>query len=210
MGRGISRVDTARVQQHAIVIDAASGALYFKGRRTPRALPHTVARARAMRARGDRTAPLLTSGARLNLVIDMSMREMRIELLGEATEGGGPLLQHVVESSLEVDELPSEVAVCVALGPGRGPSAARLVGSMLEPVHTHDHSKTVKDLWDSSNVQRPLCIHESGGSPRGLHTGAASRRLQQLAGHNAALAEAFAVSFEMASDAAGWGGGWGG
>lgn len=61
------------------------------------------------------------SGARLNVVIDMQIRELTIELLD--TKG-------TIASSITVEGIPGEVAVAVSFGPGR--HAVRLVGNETE------------------------------------------------------------------------------
>ena len=103
------------------VIDATNGALHFKGSRTLLAPP----RERVMR-RGEARTPLLKSGSRLNVIVNMATREMHIELLAPNSNDPWAL------STLEVQGLPHEVAVCVGLGPSKGESVVRLAGCKTE------------------------------------------------------------------------------
>ena len=133
--------------RHAIVVDADSGRLHFKGRETRMILPRA-------RSRCGTKGPVLFSGCRLNVIVDMQRREMHLEQLSDSSHAEGP---SGVESKVEVELLPAEVAVGVSLGPprdGGNPSRVRLVGASHEPPDVHSYGKTVKDLWDEDNVVR--------------------------------------------------------
>ena len=170
--------------RHAILVDAASGVLHFKGRVSPLALP--PARVMCV-ASGERRPPRLRSGSRVNLIVNMGRRELTVELLKDDGRGGVE-----VAANLEIDGLPAEVAVAIGLGPSSGESRVRLAGSTLAPADVaEDYGKTMKDLWDQSNVQ-PLLP-----SPRG------NRKM--MAGVDPAVAEQMAIAAEMAEEGAGWG-----
>ena len=116
---------------------------------------------------GRRDQPVLFGGCRLNVVVDMSVREMHVELLSDSVHAEGPT---GVESKVEVELLPAEVAVSVSLGSPRKPGQAsrvRLVGASHDPPEVHSLGKTVKDLWDEDNVVKlPLHLQKSGGHGR--------------------------------------------
>mmetsp|Transcript_15913 Transcript_15913/g.43172 ORF Transcript_15913/g.43172 Transcript_15913/m.43172 type:complete len:184 (-) Transcript_15913:417-968(-) len=93
------------------------------------------------------------SGARLNVVIDMQIRELTIELLD--TKG-------TIASSITVEGIPGEVAVAVSFGPGR--HAVRLVGNETEKPAMKLLGKLRKDLWDDENVIAPMALNVKKGS----------------------------------------------
>jgi hypothetical protein len=132
--------------RHAIVIDSVTGALRVKGASTPLALP----RERVLRP-GEARSPVLGSGSRLNVILNMATREMTIELLKSHSADPWAV------STLEVEKLPHEVCICVGLGPCGGESVVRMVGCKTQPADVRaDFGKTLLDLWDESNVVTPL------------------------------------------------------
>jgi len=128
----------------AVVLDVSTGRFTYKGAKTS-----FVARK-------------LTSGARLQLIIDMQTREMTTELLGERGE---------VISSLSVEGLPGEVALAVSFGPGK--QAVRLAESATEKPELELKGKMSKDLWDDENVIEPLPLNVKKNEPSQLKAKAA-------------------------------------
>ena len=105
----------------------------------------------------------LESGARLQLTIDMSSREITYELF----DPGDPSR---VLSSLSVEGIPAECALAVCFGPG-GEQRVKIVGTSIEKA-VDDRGKMVKDLWDEENVVPPLKVNErSFGGQDGLTHG---------------------------------------
>ena len=156
--------------RHAIVLDAVSGGLYVKGARTPMALP----RERVLRPGEERT-PILGSGSRLNIILNMATREMTVELLPSNSSSPWAV------STLEVENLPHEVALAVGLGPSRTESSVQIVGCKCQPADVRaDYGKTVKDLWDESNVIKPL-HHRGRNLERGSVTATLADALTQEA-----------------------------
>ena len=114
----------------------------------------------------------LESGARLQLTVDMSSREITYELFD-------PEDPSRVLSSLSVEGIPAECALAVCFGPG-GEQRVKIVGTSIEKA-VDDRGKMVKDLWDEENVVPPLKVNErSFGGQDGLTHG--ERLLRQ---HNA-------------------------
>ena len=108
--------------RHAIVVDAVSGGLYVKGARTPMALP----RERVLRPGEERT-PILGSGSRLNIILNMATREMTVELLPSNSSSPWAV------STLEVENLPHEVALAVGLARVGQSQACRSSGASASP-----------------------------------------------------------------------------
>ena len=159
---------------HAIVCNAYSGRVFFKGHRHEYlAIPQP----RVLKGSAKSKGMLLRDGCRLNVIVDAKARTLRFELLAQH----GCML--VPESELEVHGLPAEVAVAVSLGPttvgsaisagfggalgSGGESRVRLVGSSIDDSDVYDPGKTIKDLWDVSNVVKPLESARSLRNPDG-------------------------------------------
>ena len=159
---------------HAIVCNAYSGRVFFKGHRHEYlAIPQP----RVIKGSAKSKGMLLRDGCRLNVIVDAKARILRFELLAQH----GCML--VPESELEVHGLPAEVAVAVSLGPTTvgsamsagfggalgvcGESRVRLVGSSIDDSDVYDPGKTIKDLWDVSNVVKPLESARSLRNPDG-------------------------------------------
>ena len=199
MGDGDAPLERSR---HAIVCDARSGRLFFKGHRSPYlALPLPLDRARrrlgAPRPAGA-AGPLLRGGCRLNVVVDACARTLRLELLSQHGDVLTP------ESELEVECIPHEVAVAVSLGPtpSGGESRVRLVGMCVDAADSHDHGKTIKDLWDDHHVIKPLGMRELE-TPRGGAGG------PSVFSQDAMAAEFQRVIASTAGNTStGWGAGW--
>ena len=121
--------------RHAIMCDGMNGRIYAKGERERYlALPHP----RTL-CRGAKRGPLLCTGSRLNLIIDMAAREMHIELIGE----GSALTP---DSRVEIGGLSHEVAVVLCLGPSESETRVRLVGCSIDPPERLDLGKAVKGI----------------------------------------------------------------
>jgi len=116
--------------KHAVAINASTGRFSVKGANTSFVLRP------------------IKSGARLNVIVDMQVRELTLELVGK--DGS-------VESSLAVEGIPGEVAIAVSFGPGR--HSVRLVGSQTEKPAMKLLGKLNKDLWDEENVIEPLPLN---------------------------------------------------
>uniref|UniRef100_A0A6T7ZIV2 Uncharacterized protein n=1 Tax=Prymnesium polylepis TaxID=72548 RepID=A0A6T7ZIV2_9EUKA len=121
--------------KHAVAMDVKTGRFTHKGANTSFVLRP------------------VKSGARLNVVIDMQIRELTIELLD--TKG-------TIASSITVEGIPGEVAVAVSFGPGR--HAVRLVGNETEKPAMKLLGKLRKDLWDDENVIAPMALNVKKGS----------------------------------------------
>lgn len=98
------------------------------------------------------------SGAKIQLVIDMQLRELTIELLGD--DPG------VVVSSMVVEGIPHEVTLGVSFGPGR--SSISIVNSKTEKPELRLEGKMHMDLWDDANVIKPLTVGVMNHQPSAL------------------------------------------
>ena len=121
-----------RASRHAIVVECGSGRFSVKGKST----------SFVMRP--------LTNGARLQLTLDMQLQELTVELLGD-----GP---GVITSSLTVEGIPAEVALCVGFCAG-GPQSVRIIGCTSEKPEMLLLGKLQKDLWDEDNRIEPLPLN---------------------------------------------------
>lgn len=132
--------------RHAVMIEGRSGKVYVKGRATGLALPVTRRPCRgAPRSQSGPTDGALRAGSSLQLVINMTLREMHVHIL---TRGGAP------EASVEVEGLPADVAVAVSLGPSAdlAMSTVRLESSSTERSASHRYEgKTIVDEWDEDH-----------------------------------------------------------
>jgi len=119
--------------KHAVVVDCKTGRFTHKGANTSFVLRR------------------IPSGARVNVIVDMQIREMTIELLGA---------QAVPVASITVENIPGEVAIAVSFGPGS--HSVRIVGSETEKPAMQLLGKLKKDLWDDENVIAPLPLNVKG------------------------------------------------
>ena len=147
---GSTEATSPQHSRHAIVVDA-SGSLYSRGQKSQLALPRPRRPASAAPPSSARDrALLLRAGCRVRLVVNMTLREMRVELCASGDACGETGAEE--SGCLEVEGLPSEVAVAVCLGPCGGTSAVRLEGASTERSATHRYEgKTIVDDWDEDN-----------------------------------------------------------
>jgi len=117
---------------HAIVLECSSGHFYIKGKSTSFMLKP------------------LTSGARLNLTLDMQVQEMTIDLVG--TQPGQIL------SSMSIEKIPAEVTLAVGFCAG-GAQSVRVIGCTMEKPEMKLLGKLKKDLWDEDNKVEPLPLN---------------------------------------------------
>lgn len=117
-------------EPHAVGVETSTGKTYVKGVEQPYSRLCEV-----------------KSGHRVQLELDMHNQQMELRVIGR----DGDLL-----SSAQLDNIPVEVAVAVALGPSTGAAAEahkiQLVGSSTEKTSGRAR-RTSKDLWDDDNIQ---------------------------------------------------------
>lgn len=121
---------------HAVVLRCGDGKVRFKGKGTSFVLKP------------------LTSGAKLNVTLDMQTLEMTVDLLGE---GPGDIV-----ASMTIENIPSEVTVAVGFAKG-APQHVRIVGCTCEKPGMFLSGKLNKDLWDEDNVIEPLALDCQSG-----------------------------------------------
>jgi len=92
----------------------------------------------------------LQNGAKLNVIVDMQLRELTIELLGPTP---GSIL-----SSVQVEGIPAEVTIAVGFTNGP-PQRVQVVGCTAEVPGMKLEGKLTKDLWDDDNVIKPLPLN---------------------------------------------------
>jgi len=119
---------------HAVVLRCGDGAVKHKGRSTSLKLRK------------------LSSGARLNIIVDMQTLEMTVEVLGKDPSQ--------VLSSVTIEGIPSgEIALAVGFAASGAAQRVRLVGCESEKPEMHLTGKFHKDLWDDDNVIKPLQLN---------------------------------------------------
>lgn len=120
---------------HASAARVDTGDFYTKGRHDAMA----------------KCAPI-ASGCRVAIEIDVLERSMTLQVVRPSA--GGAEAEAKILSSVRVDELPAELAVAVAFGPGEGPPwSARIVGSSSETTGRDKNKKTHAGLHDAENKQ---------------------------------------------------------
>ena len=120
---------------HAVMLRCGDGSVTHKGKATSFILKK------------------LSSGARLNLIMDMQTREMTIELLGNSP---GQIV-----SSIAVENIPSEITIAVGFAAGGATQRVRVVGCKSEKPDMVLTGKFRKDLWDDDNIIKPLTLNSS-------------------------------------------------
>lgn len=117
---------------HAVLVRCGDGKIVYRGKETSFILRK------------------LTSGAKLNFVIDMQTLEMTIEVVGK---------DGTAVSEIMVERIPSEVTFAVGFVAGGAPQSVRVVGCKKEKPGMLLMGKFRKDLWDDENVQKPLPLN---------------------------------------------------
>ncbi len=117
---------------HSIVLECGTGRFFVKGKATSFMLKP------------------LSSGARLNLTLDMQIQELTLELLGTSP---GQIL-----SSVTIENIPAEVTLAAGFCAG-GPQSVRVVGCTREKPEMKLLGKLKKDLWDDDNKVEPLPLN---------------------------------------------------
>lgn len=130
---------------HAVVVEAGAGVLTRK----------TI--------KSDLILGRIEPGQRVHVVVEMLKQSLTLELLGA---------DNALVRSVTIGDIPSEVAVAVAMGPGE--QRVRLVGSSTDMEEGQVFTgKVHKDLWDADNPQR-LDMDAKKDNPNSLAAVAAS------------------------------------
>lgn len=130
---------------HAVVLRCGDGKVSHKGKATSFILRP------------------LTSGAKLNLTIDLQKLELTVDLLGKDLGAGGQVV-----SSVTVEGVPGgELTLAVGFAASGAAQRVRIVGCKSEKPDMVLTGKFRKDLWDEDNIQTPLALNVKGGKDRG-------------------------------------------